>query len=356
MRILLLALSISLLFLTCKPTDAQNKIIGVKIYNHEGDFQTLIHEWKSIGINTAFVSKDLLANKNFRSKTEKNEINTFVILPIFFDEHLDEHPEFYAIKSDGEKAIDEWVKFACPSNQEYRQDKINSIVELVEKDSPDGISIDFIRHFVFWEKVFPDTPASELPNTCFCNSCIDGFCEQNKISIPKTLVRTQEISSWILGNHSSIWTAWKSELITTMIEEIVIEAKRVKPDVLVNVHIVPWKTSDFDNGIRNIAGQDLKTISLLTDYLSPMTYSHMVKQNAHWVHDVVADFNYQTSSKVLPSIQVKEAYLDDTISSKEFEDNLKSALMPPSSGVVFWSWEHIEKDPWKKDIIKRIID
>lgn len=344
------------MFLACKPPYAQNKIIGVKIYNHEGNFQTLINEWKSIGINTAFVSKDLLANKDFRSKTEKNEINTFVILPIFFDEHLDEHPEFYAIKSDGKKAIDEWVKFACPSNQEYRKNKINSIIKIVEEDSPDGISIDFIRHFVFWEKVYSDTQVSELPNTCFCNSCINVFCEKNNINIPKTFIGTHDISSWILGNHSSKWRAWKCDLITKMIEEIVKEVKKVKPDVLVNVHIVPWKTSDFNNGIRNIAGQDLKTISLLTDYLSPMTYSHMVKQNAHWVHDLVENIFDQTNGNILPSIQVKEAYLDDTISSREFEDNLKSAITSPSSGVVFWSWEHLEQDPWKKDIIKRIID
>lgn len=350
-----LLLSLSILFLTCKPPIAQEKIIGVKIYNHKGDFTTLIEEWKSIGINTAFVSKELLTNNDFRSKAANNEINTFVILPIFFDEHLEDRPQFYAINSDGEKAIDEWVKFACPSNQEYRQHKINSIVMLVDQYNPNGISIDFIRHFVFWEKVYPESPAQKLPNTCFCNSCVYQFCEQNEIALPDSLTETSEKSAWILDAFSTQWINWKCEMITSLIEEIVIETKKVKPDVLVNVHIVPWKRDDFNGGRKRIAGQDLKAISPLTDYLSPMTYSHMVKRNATWVHEVVLDINSQSNSLILPSIQVKEAYLIDSISSQEFEDNLNSSLLPPSSGVVFWSWEHLEQDTWKKEIIRNAV-
>lgn len=343
-----------LLFVTfsCKPPSLDNKIVGVKIYNHEGDFGLLIEEWNSIGINTAFVSKELLANNEFRNSARNERIKTFVVLPIFFDEKLDEHSEFHAINSDGKIASDEWVKFACPSNPEYRNIKINSIVKLVEELDPDGISIDFIRHFVFWEKVYPDTPATELPNTCFCDLCIKHFCQLNDISYPDFLTETSDKASMIMNGFSTQWTDWKCRLITTMIDQIVTEVKKVKPDIIVNTHIVPWKNSDFEEGIQRIAGQDLKAISPLTNYLSPMTYAHMVKQNASWVHEVVVDFHAQTGTSILPSIQVKEAYLSDSISSQEFEENLKSALLAPSSGVIFWSWEHLQQDPWKKEIIK----
>ena len=87
-----------------------------------------------------------------------------------------------------------------------------------------------------------------------------------------------------------------------------------------------------------------------------MTYSHMVKQDASWVHDVVDDFYHQTKGKILPSIQVKEAYVIDSLSVAEFEDYLRSALLPPSIGVVFWSWEHLEQDPWKKEIIRKLVN
>ena len=359
MRIFLISFILLVISQSCTNPHSkeQEKIIGVKIYNHPGSFDQLTEEWKSIGINTVFVSKKLLADKDFRQEVNKNEITTFVILPIFFDEEaLNGNPELFAIKSNGEQAIEEWVKFVCPSNESFRKDKIASIVELVRELNPDGLSIDFIRHFVYWETAFPNTPIDSLPNACFDPGCISKFQEYSGVKLPDSLVATIEKSSWILHSMQDEWTEWKCMLITSMVEEIVQKAKEVKSDILINAHIIPWRQGDYNNAIKSIAGQDVKSISKYTNYISPMTYSHMVKQNAGWVHDVVVDLFQQTRESVLPSIQVKESYLSDTLSSTEFLENLKSALEAPSHGVIFWSWEHIEKDPWKKDIIKRIVE
>lgn len=356
MKLFLLSILTSILFYSCTQSSSteDHKIIGVKIYTHQGSFDPLFEAWNSIGINTAFVSKELLANETFRKGATKNQIRTFVILPIFFDEEaLNSNPELYAIKSDGGRAVDDWVKFVCPSNQNFRKDKIASILKLVREHNPDGLSIDFIRHFVFWETVFPERALSSLPNTCFDSSCTVKFQKDSGIVIPDSLTKTKEVSLWILENHLSEWTAWKCGLITSMVEEIAIKAKEIKPNILINVHIVPWRKDDFDNAITIVAGQDVKAISDHTDFLSPMTYSHMVKQNASWVHAVVEELNSQTQSSILPSIQVKEAYLSDSLSSREFEENLESALQAPSKGVVFWSWEHLDRDPWKKEIIRK---
>lgn len=356
MRLFLFTLSTLWLFQSCTPTKSteQEKIVGVKIYDHQGSFDRLFEEWKSIGINTAFVSKKLLANKDFRSGTLKNEIKTFVILPIFFDEEaLNENPKLYAIKANGAQAVDEWVKFVCPSNDTFRKEKVASIEKLVQAYDPDGLSIDFIRHFVYWEKVFSETVTSSLPNTCFDARCIEKFQKHSGVSVPDLFGETDEISSWILENHSSEWTTWKCHLITNMIKEIVEKAKTINPEILINVHIVPWRQGDFDGGIQNIAGQDIKSIAGHVDFLSPMTYSHMVKQDAGWVHEVVTDLYHQSQGNILPSIQVKEAYLSDSLSSDEFEENLEAALEEPSKGVIFWSWEQLEQNPWKKEFIKK---
>jgi hypothetical protein len=132
-------------------------------------------------------------------------------------------------------------------------------------------------------------------------------------------------------------------------------AKAVKPDLLINVHAVPWRAEDFEGAVRIVAGQDLGAISEHTDIISPMCYSHMVNRPPPWIHSIVIDMHSRTKSRIIPSIQVKEAYLTDIFSVGEFEEALGEALKPPSGGVIFWSWDALDKDPEKKQVIKKLL-
>jgi hypothetical protein len=64
----------------------------------------------------------------------------------------------YAVTDQGKIAKDEWVEFVCPSRKNYRSRQISALKKLVSDLQPDGISIDFIRQFVFWEKIYEDRP------------------------------------------------------------------------------------------------------------------------------------------------------------------------------------------------------
>ena len=55
---------------------------------------------------------------------------------------------------------------------------------------PQGLSLDFIRHFVFWEKVRPATLHSDIPNACFCRYCVAGFAAKTGIQIPESKADT----------------------------------------------------------------------------------------------------------------------------------------------------------------------
>lgn len=81
----------------------------------------------------------------------------------------------------------------------------------------------------------------------------------------------------------------------------------------------------------------------------------MLKRKPEWINSVVTDFEKETPEIVLPSIQVKEDYRSEKLSAKEFEKCLTEALKEPSKGVVFWSWEALDLDPEKKEIIKKIL-
>jgi len=331
-------------------------IIGVKIYNADGNFQELFEEWQSLGINTVLASEAVLSNREFRDLAKKSNTTIFIILPIFHNpQELEKNPDLYAITDEGKRASDDWVHFVCPTREDYREQRISSIKQAIEKYQPDGISIDFIRYFVFWEKVYPERTSESLANTCFDTRCLDKFQKETGVEIPQQLVKVPEKAAWIRENHLQVWTEWKCSVITSMVKEISAAAKKSKPDVLVNVHAVPWREKDFSGAIKIIAGQDISAISEYTDLISPMCYSHMVKRKPSWIHSVVEDMHNRSRSAVVPSIQVKEAYLADVLSTEDFRDALYEALKAPSRGVLFWSWEALSQDPQKKDVIKALL-
>ena len=331
--------------------------MGAKLYEHQEDFHLLFDQFNKVGINTVFASTELISNKEFMSASKNNGIKTFVILPIFYaPEVLDKNSDLYAINQFGAQAKKEWVKFVCPSNQEFIDDKVKFIRDFVNQNRPDGISLDFIRHFAFWEKIYADTPIDSIENTCFDKNCLSKFSKEENIIFPVELDSTLKIYSWLKNNHHKEWVIWKNKLISSTVERIVTTVKADHPEIIINFHAVPWKKDDFDGGINSIIGQDFKTISNHVDYISPMTYSHMLKREPKWIHSVVDDINkYIDDTKILPSIQVEKAYLSDSISPKEFEDCLKAAIKKPSAGVIFWNWDMLVASKEKMEITKNIL-
>ena len=136
-----------------------------------------------------------------------------------------------------------------------------------------------------------------------------------------------------------------------MVKEMVAAAKEINPEILVNIHVVPWRENDFDNAREFVLGQDIKELAKYTDYLSPMTYAHMVKQNPEWISSVVKEMSDKTDCKILPSFQVSKCYLDDEISLDMFRQYMRNAWQYPSVGFVYWSWERLKLD--EKKLIMR---
>jgi hypothetical protein len=344
-----------LVFKGCSP-DTQHTIIGAKIYEHSGPYPLLFEQWNQLGINTGFCSQDLISDSEFMKEAMEHQISTFVIFPVFFNpEALAEEPDLAAINRNGEVAAEEWVEFVCPSREAYRQQVVAHARSFVRDHQPDGISIDFIRHFVYWEKVYPDRDPASFPVSCFDSVCLDHFQHETDISIPDELSGIPEKADWILNEHGDAWTTWRCQLITSMAKEIAEAAREEKPDILVNIHLVPWLKEDFNGAIQKVAGQDFKALSEFSDYLSPMTYAHMVKQAPSWVHHIVEDIYMQTGGAILPSIQVGKAYLETEFDLEEFRQTLEAAMEAPSSGVVIWSWERLLAEPAKVDLFKDIV-
>ncbi len=336
--------------------DKKDAIIGVKIYEQQADYGPLFREWKILGINTAYVSVTLAYDQQFRTMAKENQVDVYIIFPVFFNsEALKNHPEWYAITQEGSIAKEEWVEFVNPSNEAYRVQCTSLIEKVVRETKPVGVSIDFIRYFAYWEKIYEGRTLESIPDSSFDTISLAAFQADKEIRIPQILLSVQEKSTWILQKHAEDWIEWKCDNIVSMVKNIVTTVKAIQPGIRTNLHAVPWRKNDFGGAIKRIVGQDLTRLSKLVDYVSPMCYSHMLKRDAEWVSSVIKEFKGQIGdTHILPSIQVAKAYLEEPFGDEEFECVVKAALESPSKGVVFWSWPHLDKDPSKKEIVKRL--
>ena len=332
-------------------------IVGAKIYEHSGSLPALFAAWREAGINTAFVSPALQSRPEFRALAKANGVATFIIFPVFFDaEELAKWPDLYAVTDRSTRAEESWVKFVCPTRSGYRASKVEALRKLVRETDPDGISLDFIRFFVFWEMVYPDRTLESLPNTCFDASCLEDFRRVTGIAVPGAISGTPEAARWILGNHLREWTEWKCGVIAETVGMLADAARAVKPTVKINLHAVPWRAEDFGGAVRTVAGQDMSRLAPLVDYISPMCYHHMVRQTPAWVHSVVEDMARRANVPLLPSIQVKEAYIPGPETPAEFRAALVEALKPPSRGVVFWNWPALAESPEKLAAVRDVLE
>jgi len=139
-----------------------------------------------------------------------------------------------------------------------------------------------------------------------------------------------------------------------MVALIAEEARKVRPGILLNVHAVPWRANDFDQAWKTVAGQDVAAIASYVDYVSPMCYAHMVKQEPSWIHSVAVDIQERSNKPVLVSIQVSDEG-EDRIPTGLFKDYLDQALARPSAGIVFWNWEMLDKSPEKQQIVRTLL-
>ncbi|MGZ5514283.1 MAG: hypothetical protein ACXW2O_04135 [Candidatus Aminicenantales bacterium] len=331
-------------------------VVGVKLYEAAAPYDSLFGKWRELGINTLFVSETLVRTRDFRARAAAEALPLFVIFPVFQNpEALKEDPGLAAITAAGTPARDEWVEFVCPAREDYLRRKIDQLKSLVADCDPYAVSLDFIRYFVFWEKVAPDRSPASLPQTCFCPVCLAGFEKEMGIALPSDLTATVEKASWILKTHASEWTEWKCRTIARAVERLAKAAREVKPSVKVNLHAVPWRQDDFGGAVRSVAGQDLPRLAPFVDLISPMCYHHMVRRTPAWVHDVVADISTRTGATVLASTQVSEAYIEQALPPDEFQAAAAEALKPPSIGVVFWSWDALAKSPEKQALLMRLV-
>ena len=332
-------------------------VIGVKIYEHAGDLERLFAEWRRLGVNTAFTGAELAGRDEFRTLATRDAVDLFVVFPVTYaPRELAADPGLYAITADGRRAQDDWVEVACPSREAFRRQRVAEAVDLVRRLRPAGLSIDFIRHHVYWEMVRPAADPATLPDACYCRHCLERFAAAAPGRGALPLDDPVAAAAWIRAHDAEAWSRFKSETITSLTWEIIQAVRAVRSHIEIAVNVVPWRAEDYDGAITRIAGQDRDALGGMADFLSPMCYSFMLYRPPEWIAAVVQETARAGRCAVLPSVQVGARYRTDAIfTAEEFEACVRAALAPPSAGVVLWKWEHLVAEPAKLEALRRVL-
>lgn len=301
---------------------------GVKLYDSDLCNGENLDLMQSLGFNTIFLGRDALS-LSFTQEITKRRMFWNIVEPIFL---LDtEDTSNSAILADGKPAQDDWVNFACPTDKKHLEDVKKQIINDIAIYNPPGLSLDFLRFFQFWEMTDPNIDHNSLPQTCFCDRC-----------------KEQQKGFKSIGE-------WRMNLVSDTARMFVKTIRDAGSKAEIGIHYVPWTQDMFGGAIKDVIGQDITVLSKIGDYITPMIYHHMMHMKPSYVGEFLSDIYSHGCERVLPSIQVKQAYREDELPAKEFRKALEQAVQQPSEGVVMYKWEDLVTDQKRMEIVKQVL-
>ena len=377
--------------------EKEDRIIVAKFFDRldAGPFQEKVAIAQSLGVNQLLMFPDQVMRDGVANILSNSGIDLWLIAPFFYNDDNRSAAQiadfgrepYWAICDDGELAWEvnspnthpsgSWLRIVCPNDQEYIDYRIGSLKPALKAARFTGISLDFMRQFVYWEGTYSFTKPNSLRNACFCDVCLNKFVDiyghttakpsskpsadriTNSAANNNLLDRfialieggnTVEIADFVKTNLFRQWTNYKCATIDENVRYILAELRKEFPYLKSNIHAVPFTSNSFNGAIRSIAGQDFALLSKQLDQISPMTYDRLCLRPAHWINEITADIFNVVGGRVpvVPTIEGR----GDT--DNDYEASLISALQPPSAGVVIWRFESLTEE--RINITERILN
>ena len=330
-----------------------NQIIEIRgIYGNPKPFWDKGIKLNNLGVNAIFVHSGSIDQDMIRlAKTEN--VKVFAeFATLNGKDYVEKHPEAWAINEKGDKVqAASWFMGVCPTEPGFRKYRFDQLRNLLLEFDLDGVWMDYLH----WHAQFEE-PEPILPETCFCNHCLDTFSKNSGIEIP--VGNTTEKATWILKTHDKLWRDWRCNVIYDWTFEIKKIIQEVKPSALLGLYHCPWNDEEYNGARRRNLGLDYDLLKETVDVFSPMVYHGRMGRKPKWVEENIAWFsarlNIKNDSdlKIWPIVQ---AYNDPgIISSEEFETVLKGGLAGKSSGVMMFTSYAVAEDEGKTEVMRKV--
>lgn len=242
----------------------------------------------------------------------------------------------------------DWYHGACPTDEDWPAWKIERIRQVVAELRPDGYFLSFTRFPGFWENWTPDSRFTNADRFCFCPRCRARFAADAGIDLPTGDAAAQ--ARFILDHHHAAWTDWRCAQVVNAIARISAAASEIIPGLPIMLNTLAFPASDFDglNVRREIAAQDLTSLSTVVDRFELMTYLQILRRSPAWIGTVVADARRLAPERgLLCTLQVAPLYTDGVhagrgraadITADDLERAGRAALDAGADGLVFYHW------------------
>lgn len=349
--VLLLACLGLIILISCEPEPA--KIVEIRgVYGDPQPFWDKNINLNNIGVNAIFVHSGSI-DHNMINRARSEGLKVFAeFATLNGKNYVDKHPEAWAINEKGEKVqAASWFMGVCPTEPGFREYRFAQLQDLLEEYDLDGVWMDYAH----WHAQFEE-PEPILPETCFCNHCLDSFSIDSGIEIPHGTI--SEKALWILQNHDVPWRDWRCQVILDWAVEIKSIIRKIRPQALLGLYHCPWNDEEYNGARRRILGLDYDLLKGTIDVFSPMVYHARMGRKPEWVEENINWFSHRLNSaqnsypKVWPIVQ---AYNDPgMISVEEFETVLKGGLQGKSSGVMMFTTNAVAEDEGKTEVMKSV--
>jgi hypothetical protein len=309
-------------------------------------FARACSEW---GTDTPILHPGFFRDERTARALDREGLALWLNLPVFYDPpYLESHPESYAMTNRGRPAVQDWLHFACPSREEHLDQIVKDVRDLLPRLQPAVVSLDFIRHFVFWERVELSGSFDVIEDGCYCPICLSSFERDCGEKLDR-----EDAAAYIRAHLRKQWGDWKCRSISVIADRLFAEVRSLTPEAKLAVKTVPWRESDLGGAIRSSAGQDVRRLATDLDIMVPMAFTHILGQTPEWKADLLAHVREITGKPVLSYVQTESVDRSEAITLSQFEEELTVALAGDHAGIVVFHYEQLAASPEKAAILRK---
>jgi hypothetical protein len=263
--------------------------------------------------------------------------------------YLKEHPDAAPIGSDGKVSPPpQGWQGICPTHPAYRQYRMSEFQDVLAKHKIDGIWLDYHHSHASWERAEP-----EMPDTCFCQRCLDRFSRDTKTQLPDAPV--PELARRLLSQHKDKWVQWRCNVFTDWVREFRSIVDETRPQALLGTFHCPWSEEDLDGALKAKLAIDLKAQAEYIDVFSIMPYHarfghaddpEWISRQTQWLGKHLGITGKPGERhQIWPIVQLSD--WGETVAASQVRTVLDHGTRPPASGVMVFHWGALRKQ-WPK--------